>query len=159
MVDSATLLPSPELKRELEQLASTVTKPRGAILFNRGDEAGGVFLIRKGKVSLGLDYESAIYCPRILSSGAILGLPGTVSGNPYSLTATVVENAELAFVTRDSVLSCLRDNVMLCFQVMEMLSGEICNVRSAFKKRGRRSVGAFTGKRRKLIRKSVTNTR
>ena len=130
------LIPSPELKAELEQRATTVFKRKGTILFERGEEVSGLFLIRSGRVSLALDCETSVYPPRILGPGAIAGLPATVSGNPYSLTAMVVDDAELAFVPRAAVLNCLQNNPTLCFQVMDMLSGEICDIRSAFKQNG-----------------------
>ena len=127
------LIPSPELKAELEQRATIVFKPKGAILFRRGEDVSGVFLIRSGRVSLALDCEIPLYPARILGPGAIAGLPATVSGNPYSLTAKVVDDAELAFVPRDAVLVCLQNNPPLCFQVMDLLSGEISDIRSAFR--------------------------
>jgi CRP-like cAMP-binding protein len=127
------LIPSIELKEELLRLASMVSKPRGGVLFRRGDAVSGLFLILSGKVSLGLEDENPIFPARILSAGCIAGLPATVSGNPYSLTARVVKDADLAFVPRDAVLHLLHSNVNLCFQVMDMLSGEISQVRSTFK--------------------------
>jgi CRP-like cAMP-binding protein len=133
MVSSGSnLIPSLELREQLLRLAKTIAKPRGAILFRRGDPASGLFLILNGKVSLGLETESA-GPDRILSAGCVVGLPATVSGNPYSLTAEVVKDAELAFVSRDSVLALLHSDSGLCFQVMEMLSGEISEIRAAFK--------------------------
>ena len=133
---SNNLIPSPELKAGLEQLETIVFKPKGTILFRRGDDVFGIFLIRSGRVSLALDCPNPLYPPRILGPGAIVGLPATVSGNPYSLTAKVVDDSELAFVSRAAVLECLQDNPLLCFQVMDMLSGEISDIRSAFKKNG-----------------------
>jgi CRP-like cAMP-binding protein len=130
------LVPSPELKAGLEQRATIVFKPKGTILFRRGDDVSGAYLIRSGRVNLALDYDSPAYPPRILGPGAILGLPATVSGNPYSLTAKVIEDSELAFVSRSAVLECLQDNPLLCFQVMDILSGEITDIRSAFKQNG-----------------------
>jgi CRP-like cAMP-binding protein len=135
MVASGTnLIPSANLKAELERLATVVSKPKGTILFHRGDVVSGLYLILRGRVSLGLDAESPVFPTRILVPGCIAGLPGTVSGNPYSLTAEVVQDADLAFVPRDAVLECLRKNATLCFEVMEMMSGEIAHIRSAFKR-------------------------
>jgi CRP-like cAMP-binding protein len=133
---SSNLIPSPELKAGLEQLATIVSKPRGTILFHRGDPAVGVFLIRSGRVSLALDCPNPAYPPRILGPGSMVGLPATVSGNPYSLTAKVLDDSELAFVAREAVLECLQDNPLLCFQVMDMLSDEIADIRSALKQNG-----------------------
>ena len=130
------LIPSPELKAELERRAATVFKPKDTVLFRRGEDVSGVFLIRSGRVSLALDCQTPAYPPRILGPGAVAGLPATVSGNPYSLTARVVEDSELAFVPRSAVLECLQGNPILCFQVMDLLSGEISDIRSAFKQNG-----------------------
>jgi CRP-like cAMP-binding protein len=133
MACTRTLIPSPELQVELEQLATVVLKPKGSILFRRGDDVTGVYLIRSGRISLGLDHESPIYPARLLGPGTIAGLPASISGNAYSLTAEVVEDSELAFVPRDAVVACLRKNPYLCFQVMDLLSDEIADIRSAFK--------------------------
>jgi CRP-like cAMP-binding protein len=71
-------------------------------LFRRGDKAVGVFLVRRGKVSLSLDGTSVI--SRTLGPGSLLGLPATLSGEPYSLTATVAEDCQLDFIRREAVL-------------------------------------------------------
>ena len=133
MASARNLVPSPELQVELERLAKVVLKPKGAILFRRGDDVTGVYLIRSGRISLGLDHESPVYPARMLGPGAIAGLPASISGNAYSLTAEVVEDSELAFVRREAVVECLRKNPFLCFQVMDLLSDEIADIRSAFK--------------------------
>jgi CRP/FNR family transcriptional regulator, cyclic AMP receptor protein len=130
------LIPPSELQTELESLATIVFKPAGSLLFQRGDETSGVFLIRSGRISLALDYEIPVYPARILGPGALIGLPATVSGKPYSLTAKVVEDSELGFVPRAQVLECLKKNPLLCFQVMDILSDEIADVRSAFERNG-----------------------
>ncbi len=131
---SRDLAVSPELKTHLESMATTVAKPKGTVLFRRGDDVVGAFLIHSGKVSLGLDCDTSIYPTRVLGPGCVVGLPATVSGNPYSLTAKVVEDAELGFVSRDSIMDCLRQHPDLCFKVMDILSGEICDIRSALKR-------------------------
>jgi CRP-like cAMP-binding protein len=138
MASVKDLIPAPELQAEIERMATTVFRSKGAFLFRRSDDARGIFLIRCGQVRLGLDYETPVYPARILGPGAIIGLPATVSGNPYTLTAEVVEDSELAFVSRDLLVACLRNNPQLCFQVMDMFSDEIADIRSAFKRNGSR---------------------
>jgi CRP-like cAMP-binding protein len=136
MASVKNLVPSPELKAEFERLATIVSKPKGTTLFQRGEQPAGVYLIHSGRISLGLDYENSIYPARILGPGAIVGLPASVSGNPYSLAATVIEDSELAFVPREAVVTCLKKNPIFCFQVMDILSDEIADIRSAFKQNG-----------------------
>jgi CRP-like cAMP-binding protein len=129
----ASFIVSTELKIQLERLASIVSRPKGTVLFRRGEEVSGIFLIREGKVNLGLDSDGGLYPTRSLGPGSVLGLPATVSGAAYSLTAEVTEDSELGFVPRQAVIVLLRESPFLCFQVMEMLSDEISGIRSAMK--------------------------
>lgn len=137
MAHAQNLIPASDLETKLERLGSIVFKAKGTILFARGDEVSGVFLIRSGQISLGLDYETPVYPARILGPGSIIGLPATVSGNPYSLTARAVEDSELTFVPRDSLLECLKNDPLFGFRVIDILGHEISNIRSAFKQNGR----------------------
>ncbi len=128
-----SLKPSPQLKQAFEALASVVSKPKGTVLFRRGEAPFGIFLVCRGKIRLSLDSESHCYPTRIVGTDCVVGLPGTISGNPYSLTADVVQDAELAFVSREAVVACLQKDPRLCFEVMDMLSEEISGIRAAFK--------------------------
>ena len=132
-MSGVNLIPSVELRERLLSSANTVSKAKGTILFRRGDAPVGVYLVQSGKVSLSLEADNRTVPPRVLSEGCLAGLPATVSGNPYSLTAEVTKDADLAFVSREAVLDILRSDAALCFQVMEMLSGEISLIRAAFK--------------------------
>ena len=132
-VSMASVIATPVLREELERLAIRVFKPAGSVLFQRGDDASGVFLIHRGKVNLALDDATPIFPDRVLGPGAMIGLPASVSGNPYSLTAKVLEDSELAFVPRKSFVECLRSDSLLCLQAMDILSDEIAYIRSAFK--------------------------
>jgi CRP-like cAMP-binding protein len=129
------LISSSELQLELERLATTVLKPAGSFLFRRGDDVCGIFRIRSGRISLALDYETPVYPARVLGPGAVTGLPAAIAGNPYSLTAKIVEDSELGFVPRAQPLECLRNNPLLCFRVMNILSDELADIRSAFKRK------------------------
>ena len=130
------LVVSPAMQEELLRVATSIFKVKGAILFRHGDAVSGLYLIRRGKVSLTLDGANSAFPPRILGAGSVAGLPATVAGSPYSLTAQVLEDADLAFVSREAVVECLRQNPQLCFEVMDMLSGEISGTRFAIKQSG-----------------------
>jgi CRP-like cAMP-binding protein len=127
---------SQAMKEQLLHLGTVVSKRKGTILFSRGDAVGGVFLIRGGKVLLALDRINPAFPPRTLGAGSVIGLPAAVGDSPYSLTATVVEDAELAFVPREALVDCLRQNPVLCFEVMHLLSREISGTRYALKRSG-----------------------
>jgi len=121
------------MKEQLLLLGTIVFKRKGTILFSRGDACTGVFLVRGGKVLLALDRINTAFPPRTLGAGCVIGLPAAVGGSPYSLTATVVEDAELTFVPRQALVDCLKQNPSLCFEVMDILSREISGTRHALK--------------------------
>lgn len=127
---------SPAMQEHFLRVSTPMFKPKGTILFRHGDAVVGLYLIRKGTVCLALESANPAFPPRILGAGSVVGLPATVAGSPYSLTAQVLDDADLAFVPRDAVVECLRRNPQLCFEVMGMLSGEISGTRFAIKNCG-----------------------
>ena len=128
-----TFVVSAELKSEFERLSSTVSKSKGTVLFRRGDPAHGVFLVRKGKVKVELDYADGIYPTRTLGPGSVAGLPGTVSGATYSLTAKVAEDSELGYIPRQKLIRLLAADPALCLSAMKTVSREISRMRAAVK--------------------------
>ena len=128
------LVVSPITQDKLLALATLISRPKGTVLFRHGDAVLGAFLIRSGKIQLALEDVDSAFPPRILGVGSVVGLPATVAGSPYSLTAQVVEDAELAFVPRALLVGYLQSDPQLCFEVMDMLSGEISETRSALKR-------------------------
>jgi CRP-like cAMP-binding protein len=125
------------MKEQLLRSATLVRKPKGTVLFQHGDPGIGVYLIRRGTVSLALDVANPAFPPRLCGPGAVVGLPAAVAGGRYSLTAEVLKDAELAFVSRDGLMRCLAQSPQLCLEVMQLLSGEIAGTRAALKERAR----------------------
>jgi CRP/FNR family transcriptional regulator len=134
-----TLLVANDLNTELDRMATTLAKPVGTVLFRRGDQPSGIFLIHDGKVRLTLDDKARLYPPKVLGSGSIVGLPATLSGSPYSLTAEVVDDAEVGFIPRQILMNYLRANPAACFELMQTLSEEISDMRAAIKNTGTRT--------------------
>jgi CRP-like cAMP-binding protein len=123
-----------ELRLALEEIGSTVEKPKKSVLFRRGDKAVGVFLVRRGKVSLSLDGTSVV--SRTLGPGSLLGLPATLSGRAYSLTATAAEDCQLDFIRREAVLRVLREDTFVCFQAMQEHQQRMAAQRQVIPRRG-----------------------
>ena len=73
-----------------------------AILFVEGQEARGVFVICNGRIKLSAssaDGKSLIL--RIAEPGEVVGLPGTISGKPYEVTAEALEPIQANFIPRE----------------------------------------------------------
>jgi CRP/FNR family transcriptional regulator, cyclic AMP receptor protein len=107
----------------LDDISSAATYPRDAILFVEGQEPRGVFVICNGRVKLSTssaDGKSIIV--RVAEAGEIVGLPGTISGKPYELTAEALEPLQANFIPREAFLQFLRQHGEAAVRVAEMLS-------------------------------------
>ena len=107
----------------LDDISSAATYPRDAILFVEGQEPRGVFVICYGRVKMSTtsaDGKSIIV--RVAEAGEIVGLPGTISGKPYELTAEALEPLQANFIRRDAFLHFLRQHGEAAVRVAEMLN-------------------------------------
>lgn len=107
----------------LDAISSAATYPRDAILFVEGQDPRGAFVICNGRVKLSTgsaDGKSIIV--RVAEAGEIVGLPGTISGKPYELTAEALEPVQANFIPRDAFLQFLRQHGEAAVRVSEMLS-------------------------------------
>jgi len=59
---------------------------------------------------------------RIADPGEVVGLPGTISGKPYEVTAEALEPIQANFIPRESFLQFLREHGEAALRVAAMLS-------------------------------------
>ncbi|HTQ97679.1 MAG TPA: Crp/Fnr family transcriptional regulator [Candidatus Acidoferrum sp.] len=111
----------------LDAISSTATYPRGSVLFVEGQEPRGVFILCSGRVKLfGTSSTGKSLIFRIAETGEIIGLPSSLSGRPYELTAEALEPLQANFIHRDDFLAFLRENGDAALKIAQMLS-EIYN--------------------------------
>ena len=121
--------------QSLDALKHTITYPKGAILFTEGENPRGVFVLCKGRVKLSISSSRGkALVPRIAQPGEVLGLSGTVLGQPHEVTAETIGNSQVNFVKRGDFLAFLRAHPEVCFRVAEQLSekyASACRYRSS----------------------------
>jgi CRP/FNR family transcriptional regulator len=114
-------LPDPAVK-SLASITSSAAYPKGATLFVEGQPARGVFILCSGRVKLSTSSaDGKTLILRIAEPGEVLGLPATVTGTAYELTADVIEPAQANFITRNEFLGFLRDNGDAALRVAQQL--------------------------------------
>lgn len=114
-------LPQPVLEA-LDAISSSATYPKDAVLFVEGQEPRGVFVLCNGRVKLStnsVDGKSIIV--RMAEPGELVGLPGTLSGKAYELTAEALEPLQANFIPRDAFLHFLREHGEAAVRVAEVL--------------------------------------
>jgi CRP/FNR family cyclic AMP-dependent transcriptional regulator len=107
---------------KLGSITSAAVYPKGATLFVEGQSARGVFILCAGKVKLSTSSaDGRTLILRISEQGEVLGLPATVTGKPYELTADVIEPAQANFISRTDFLAFLREHGEAALRVAQQL--------------------------------------
>lgn len=107
------------LQTALENGPEKIRKRKDAVLFRRGDTAHAMYIVLAGKVSLDFGVDSSI--ARGYGRGALVGLPATLSGRPYSMTATVTEDAVLGYWSRNALECLLRERPQYYRELLDIL--------------------------------------
>src|SRR6202051_1227913 len=140
-------LPPAALQR-LSQITGSATYPKGATLFVEGQPSRGVFVLCTGHVKLSTSSsDGKTLILRISEPGDLLGLPATISGRPYEVTADVIEPTQANFISRTDFLNFLREHGEAALRVAQELSE---TYQTAFAEM--RTIGLSHSAREKLAR-------
>jgi CRP-like cAMP-binding protein len=116
----------PDLRAGFDHLAKAALNPKGAVLFRQGQTPVGVFLLRHGRARLSMRSDAGRNLTvRNVGPGYVLGLPSTILNKPYLFTAELLEDSQVAFIPCADVLEFLRKRGDLCFDVVQLLGGEL----------------------------------
>ena len=119
---------APDLKSALETVGQPIFAPARTVLFRRGDAASAVYLVRGGRIALVWTATAKLVPIDTFGAGAILGLPAAFDGR-CSVTARVVEDANLIFIPVD-LFACLVDcDSRLLRQAAQLLGEEVLRTR------------------------------
>ena len=112
----------PTAAERLAAITSPSSYPKGATLFVEGQVPRGVFIVCSGRVKLSTtSADGRTLIVRIADPGEVLGLPASVTGKPYELTAEVIEPTQANFIPRPDFLNFLRENGEVGLRVAQQL--------------------------------------
>jgi CRP-like cAMP-binding protein len=86
-----------------------------------------MFLILSGMVALDFGVDGSSSLSNAYGPGALVGLPATLTGRTYSMTATVTDDAEQGFISISSqdLRDLLKECPQLCRQLLDILSAKL----------------------------------
>lgn len=97
--------------RQLESRMRRRTFRRGEVILHRGDPAGGLHVIRQGRIKITLPSEEGDETVlAMLGAGACFGEIAALDGGPRSATVTAVEAVETMVLPRDDLLAFAREH-------------------------------------------------
>src|SRR5579863_5270004 len=112
----------------LAAFATPLWHPKGATLFAEGQPPRGVFILYSGRVKLftsSADGRSRIL--KFAGPGEILGLAGTLSGQPYEAWAEAIQPTEAGFVERENLVHLMRHHGEIALQLAMQLGESYCS--------------------------------
>lgn len=98
----------------------------GQVLFYEGDHPSGLYCINQGKVKLTKMGEAGReQIVRLAREGDVVGYRALVSGTPYELTATVIEEASVCFIPRQTFHALMAGNPALTGRIIRQLTQDL----------------------------------
>jgi len=92
-------------------------------LFVEGQPPCGVFILCSGRVKLSASSaDGKTMILRVTEPGEVVGMPETISGQPYNGTAEVLEPAQASFIPRDRFLRFLVQHGEVALRIAQLLS-------------------------------------
>lgn len=131
-LDPSAFVADQDLLDALEKHSTTVVCDQDRVLFRQGDEPAGLYVLRSGSATLTMTSPTGeVVLKTAVTAGALLGLPGFIGGQPYSLTAQVLKGARLGYINRDDFADLMLGNPTLSIKVLSVLAAEVRSARSA----------------------------
>jgi CRP/FNR family transcriptional regulator len=131
-LDPAAFVADAELLRALGSRSSSVPCDSDGILFRQDEPSVGVFILHDGTVTLSMMSQDghSLFAAQA-KPGSILGLPGAISNQPYTLSATARAGAKVSFVSSADLTGLMHSNPALSLKMLEVLAAEVRSARKS----------------------------
>ena len=131
-LDPSAFVADSDLVEALSRRSVSFVCDSDRVLFRQGETPNGVYLVQQGTATLSM---AAINGEPILSfdttAGALLGLPGLVSNQPYTLTALARAGSCIGFISNDNFSEFMKSSPSLAFKILQVLAAEVSAARRA----------------------------
>jgi uncharacterized membrane protein len=115
-----------EAATELRSLLSDRKVPQNTRLFRQGDKGDAMYLIQSGRVRISIrDDDDEELTLAELAQGDFFGEMSIIDGRQRSADAKVIEDAQLAILSRDAFLSFVRSNPDVALEMLSALTDRL----------------------------------
>jgi CRP/FNR family transcriptional regulator, cyclic AMP receptor protein len=127
--------------RELRSLLSDKRVPQNTRLFRQGDKGDAMYLIESGRVRISIrDEEEQEVILAELAQGDFFGEMSIIDGRQRSADANVIDDAQLAILSRDAFLSFVRSNPDVALEMLSALTDRLRRTDELLRSRVSRNV-------------------
>jgi len=146
-LDPSAFVADPELLQALDRQSVPLICGQKRVLFRQGDVPDGLYILKSGSATLSMTTSaSAEILALEAGPGSLLGLPGLIGNEPYTLTAIAQAGSEVRFLARENFTALMRTDPMLALKILQVLAAEVRSARSAILEQS----GANQHRRRRL---------
>jgi len=126
---------------ELRDLLSSKSVPQNTRLFRQGDKGDAMYLIESGRVRISIRAEDKQEVTLAeLAQGDFFGEMAIIDGRQRSADAQVIEDANLAVLSRDAFLSFVRTNPDVALEMLSALTDRLRRTDELLRSRVSRNV-------------------
>jgi len=131
-LDPSAFVADPELVALLEKKATLLDCASDRVLFLQGDPPVGLYLLRSGTARLKMESTDGTPIVSItVSAGSLLGLPGLLANQPFTLAAIAEKGAVVGFIPRDEFTTLMQNEPMMALKMLAVLAAEVRSARRA----------------------------
>jgi CRP-like cAMP-binding protein len=135
-LDPTAFVADPDLLRQLEKWATTFPCDAGRVLFRQGEPSVGLYIVDEGEITMSMvsDKGRPVVSMRT-GERSLLGLPGVIGNEPYTMTATAEADCTVSFIAREDFFEFMGSEPVLAMKILEVLASEVRSARKALSSR------------------------
>jgi CRP-like cAMP-binding protein len=135
-LDPTAFLADSDLIQALEKRATLIPCNEDRVLFNQGDPPVGLYILSHGEAVVSMDAGlDVVPFSCVAIAGSLLGLPGLIANQPYSLTVVARKGASVGFISNEEFSSLMQTELPLMAKVLQVLAAEVRSARLAITQR------------------------
>ncbi len=131
-LDPSAFVADQDLIQALEEHSIPIPCNGDRVLFRQGEPSTGLFILHAGEATLSMhsDMDQPILSFQA-AAGSLLGLPGLLGNQPYSLTAVARSGAQVSFITSAEFNTFMRNDPAVALKILQVLAAEVSSARRA----------------------------
>ena len=131
-LDPAAFVADPELIQALEARSTAIDCNEDRVLFEQGDFPAGIYALKQGELTLTMRSPTGEMVTEVQApAGSLLGLPGLIGKQPYTLSAIARNGARLSFIPQDDFTTLMQSDAHLALKILQVLAAEVRSARRA----------------------------
>jgi CRP-like cAMP-binding protein len=131
-LDPSAFVADPELIQALEKRSTTISCGGDRVLFRQGDVPAGLYVLDQGETTLTMASPAGDQVMSVQArANSLLGLPGLIGNEPYTLTAIARDGARLSFITREDFTALMQTDPRIGIKILQVLAAEVRSARRA----------------------------